>query len=208
MLPFNKRPHCCHNAFSGALCFFSLAVDAAAGTAHAQSAVPEADYYVEKKVLVKPGQEGWCVDYWQTKVPAFAALPGYIGYIISITFSDPELGAEQRNSGPLPPLDPPNEVFTEHGRIELGGTTTNTMVHFDALLRGTCDNKIVQCRRDSVSPRGLLPLLGANSIRHNSDADAWGTLEKEYLSNIENHWGTRYRMMGQTGPKIVSEVGK
>lgn len=177
--------------FSRAIACVSLALVVAVGTAQAQSAVPGAGYYVEEKMLVKDGKGEWFFTYWQTKVlPVFAAMPGYMGYTISTTIADPKLAAGEENFGPLLPLGPPDDVFIEHGGIQLRGTTTNTMIHFDSLLRG------------------LLPLFGPNWTRLNGDADPWGTLEKDYFSNLENHWDTVYRVVGQDGTKIVSEARK
>jgi len=194
---------------SRAFAFVSLALIVATGSAKAQSAVPGAGYYVEEKMLVKEGKEEWFVNYWQTKVlPVFAAMPGYMGYTISTTVGDPKLDAEEENFGPLLPLGPPDQVFIEHGGIQLRGTTTNTMIHFDSLLRGTYNFKVVHYWKDAESLRGLLPLFGPNWTRINGDADPWGTLEKDYFSNLENHWDTVFRVVGQDGTKIVAEGRK
>lgn len=164
--------------------------------AQAQSAVPGAGYYVEEKMLVKEGKEDWFVNYWLTKVlPVFAAMPGYMGYTISTTTGDPKAAAEDENFGPLLPLGPPDQVFIEHGGIQLRGTTTNTMIHFDSLLRGTYNFKVVHYWKDAQSLRGLLPLFGPNWTRLNGDADPWGTLEKDYFANLENHWDTVFRIV-------------
>lgn len=194
---------------SRALAIVGFALFAAAGSAHAETAMPDAGYYVEEKMLVKEGKEEWFVDYWLTKVlPVFAAMPGYMGYTISTTAGDPKLAAEEENFGPLLPLGPPDQVFIEHGGIQLRGTTTNTMIHFDSLLRGTYNFKVVHYWKDAESLRGLLPLFGPNWTRLNGDQDPWGTLEKDYFSNLENHWDTVFRVVAQDDAKVVSEGRK
>ena len=196
-------------AMSRAVALLGIALALATGSAQAQSAMPEAGYYVEEKMLVKDGKEEWFVNYWQTKVlPVFAAMPGYMGYTISTTTGDPAAGEGDENFGPLLPLGPPDEVFIEHGGIQLRGTTTNTMIHFDSLLRGTYNFKVVHYWKDAESLRGLLPLFGPTWTRLNGDADPWGTLEKDYFSNLENHWDTVFRVVAEGDERVISKGGK
>jgi hypothetical protein len=171
--------------------------------------VAGAGYYVEEKMLVKAGKEQFFVDYWLTKVlPVFAAMPGYMGYTISTTHGDPQAAAGDENFGPLLPLGPPDEVFIEHGGIQLRGVTTNTMIHFDSLLRGTYNFKVVHYWKDAASLRGLLPLFGPNWTRINGDTDPWGTLERDYFANLENHWDTVFRVVSTDDARMTSERGK
>lgn len=189
-----------------AAALLSIALLFATGSAQAQPEIPRAGYYVEEKMLVKEGKEAWFVDYWQTKIlPVFAQMPGYMGYKISTTTGDPAAAPGDEDFGPLLPLGPPDQVFIEHGGIQLRGVTTNTMIHFDSLLRGTYNFKVVHYWKDAESLRGLLPLFGPTWTRLNGDADPWGTLEKEYFANLENHWDTVFRIVAKSEERIISE---
>lgn len=173
--------------------FAALAVPVAA---QEQGEFGGAAYYVEEKMLVKDGKEDWFVDYWKTRVlPVFAAMDGYMGYTISTTQSDPELTEEEEDFGPLLPLGPPDEVFIEHGGLQLRGTVTNTMIHFDSLLRGTYNFKVTHYWRDAKSLQGLVPQFGPVWTELHGDEDPWKTLETDYFSNLENHWDTVFRVV-------------
>lgn len=166
-------------------------------TASQAQQVPEgARYYVEEKMLVKPGKEEWFVGYWtSTVLPVFASMPGYLGYHISTVQNDAALSAEEEDFGSLLPLGPPDEVFIEHGGLQLRGTVTNTMIHFDSLLRGTFNFKVIHYWKDAKSLRGLLPLFGPNWVKIHGDEDPWKVLETQYFVNLENHWDTVYRIV-------------
>lgn len=162
----------------------------------AQEVIPEASYYVEEKMLVQEGKEEWFVEYWKSKVlPVFSEMDGYLGYTISTSIPDPELTPEEEDFGTLLPLGPPDEVFISHGGLQLKGTVTNTMIHFDSLLRGTYNFKVVHYWRDAKSLQGLVPQFGPIWTRIHGDEDPWKTLETDYFSNLENHWDTVYRVV-------------
>lgn len=164
--------------------------------AAAQSTPAGASYYVEEKMLVKPGQEAWFVDYWKTKVlPVFASMDGYMGYTISTTIPDPALPDGAEDFGEILPLGPPDEVFISHGGLQLRGVVTNTMIHFDSLLRGTYNFKVIHYWRDAESLQGLVPQFGPIWTKIHGDKDPWKTLETDYFVNLENHWDTVYRVV-------------
>lgn len=177
------------------LAVFFLALGFVSPT-YAQQVPEGAHYYVEEKMLVKPGKEAWFASYWTSKVlPVFASMPGYLGYHISTVQNDAALKPEEEDFGSLLPLGPPDEVFIEHGGLQLRGTVTNTMIHFDSLLRGTFNFKVIHYWKDAESLRGLLPLFGPNWKKIHGDEDPWKELETQYFVNLENHWDTVYRIV-------------
>ncbi len=185
---------------------FLLTLTLFAHPVHAGSNQESAGYYVEEKMLVKPGKEDWFIEYWKSKVlPVFEDMPGYMGHTISTSNADPDLSEGEENFGALLPLGPPDEVFIEHGGLQLRGTTTNTMIHFDSLLRGTYNFKVVHYWKDAESLRGLLPLFGPTWTRINGGKDPWGTLERDYFTNLENHWDTVFRVVDQSSSDLAKE---
>lgn len=180
------------------LTFVALISVALAPSASAQAPAPVvgAKYYVEEKMLVKEGKHEWFENYWKTMVlPVFAEMDGYMGYHISTIYPEPGLEPKEWDFGELLPLGPPGEVFIPHGGLQLKGTVTNTMIHFDSLLRGTYNFKVIHYWRDAKSLRGLVPQFGPIWTRVNGDDDPWKVLETDYFVNLENHWDTVYRVL-------------
>ena len=170
---------------------------------------PGASYYVEEKMLVKEGSGEWFVEYWLTKVlPVFAALDGYLGYTIATTIGDPALTAEQEDFGPILPLGPPDETFIEHGGLQLRGTVTNTMIHFDSLLRGTYNFKVTHYWADAHSLQGLVPQFGPIWTELHGDENPCKILETEYFFNLENHWDTVYRVVEKPADLAAVDTGE
>ena len=174
---------------------FVLASLVASPAAWSQAPMTGAQYYVEEKMLVMPGKHEWFEGFWKSKVlPVFSEMDGYMGYHISTIYPDPELKREEWDFGELLPLGPPDEVFIPHGGLQLKGTVTNTMIHFDSLLRGTYNYKVIHYWRDAKSLRGLVPQFGPIWTRVHGDDDPWKLLETDYFVNLENHWDTVYRI--------------
>jgi|GEM_PF-2188927 len=151
-----------------------------------------AEYYIQERMLVKPGKEDWFIDYFRTKVvPVLAMTEGYMGTVFSTT-----IPKNAEDFGPVLPLGPPEKPFLPHLGIKLNGTQTDTQINFDSMLRGTYNFQVYHYFRDEKSLQSLLPEFGPNwKKRYGEDSDPWDTLATEYFSNLENHWDTVYRIV-------------